>query len=489
MPNTLGPPLTLLGLPFHEIEATRLQDIIQTARREQSPLWINLVTQENLQAISTDLELHHALIDADLLLPESWIIGSACRQIFQKPLTLYSPQALLTAVMEAETAWRLTVLVPQPCPPETFARWWENRFPTIPSPLVLEVPTDVWIGSQSTQFLEAVIRSRPELICTFLPTPLQEKWIAMHRRYLPALIVGLGANAELTPTPTPTGRTQQRLLHSKSQLLRRIEEQTVKLGVTPEAVPTTHLAAPLQQSLNSRWVEQRAPERFDAAPAAALEPALLSVFSAGSSLLFDLSGVTFIDSSALGLLITLLKSATHFDRQFVLINPSKPVMEALRLVQLDTMFAVAPDADSARIKGDLMARHGHIRFEQGGNCNEARLFWRGQLHAANWEKFWQDTLQVIEKARQKSSTPREVRFELDLGQITAIDSLGVGLLLRLLKWTREQFIFLTIVNPSPAVQQVITLAQLQGTLRQWRGDGNAPALPHATRVGYRPRLL
>lgn len=480
MPVTLGSPMTLLGLPFHEIGEEKLRLLIRAAFAEHSGLWLNLVTQEHLQAIETDLELHHALIDADILVPESWLLVSACSQLFNSSLTLYSAQTLLMAAKEEMPQLRTTALIPQGTPAGPMMAWWSQHFAKDSLPQLLSVPTDIWIGNQCSLFLEEVIRTRADLLCVFLPTPLQEKWIAGYRRYLPTtVIVGLGPCAEITPLSIVPARTQERLRHSKSQLLLRIADQTRQLAVKAQA-PARIVHTPVRENLNSRWAEVRAETRFDAAQVDVLGKPLVAVMTGGSSLLFDLAAVQFIDSSALGLLITLLKTAEQTGRQLVLVRPTKVVLDALRLVQLDSMFDISNDAEAARVKGDLMARNGHIRFERGPERNAARIFWRGRVHSLNWEKFWHDTLQVIADVQKLSSAPRDMRFQLDLGQITFIDSLGVGLLLRLVKWAKEQFVMISLVNPSATVQQVVNLAQLQGPLLQQSGQaalGTLPPLP------------
>lgn len=457
--------MTLLGLPFHELAEDKLREVLKTAWVERSGLWVNLVTQEHLQSVGTDLEFHHQLIAADILIPESWLLVSACRQLFHSPLTLYSASALLTLAMEeAPPAASATVLIPHNDSPDRMLDWWAQRFPRVRLPEVLGVPTAMWVGGQDTRFLEAVIGTRPDLLVLFLPAPLQEKWIGSYRRYLSvSLLLGLGPSAEMASPPIIPGRTADRLRQSKNELLRRIADQTQRLAVHPRPGAPA-VSVPVQAYLNSRWSEMTVESRFDAAHVEVLGQPLVSILENGTSLLLDLSRVLFIDSSALGLLITLLKTAEHHERQLVLIRPTKVVLDALKLVQLDQMFDTANDADSARIKGDLMARTGHIRFERGEQSNAARIYWRGRVHSVNWEKFWHDTHQVMDDVKKLSSTPRDMRFEIDLSQVTFIDSLGVGLLLRLVKWARDERVFVTLVHPSAPVRQVVDLAQLQNPL-------------------------
>jgi anti-anti-sigma factor len=62
-------------------------------------------------------------------------------------------------------------------------------------------------------------------------------------------------------------------------------------------------------------------------------------------LYLDLSGVTFMDSTALNALITIRNAASA---PVVLVRPSTPVLRLLQLTALDQAFTIEPaDSDSA----------------------------------------------------------------------------------------------------------------------------------------------
>lgn len=54
----------------------------------------------------------------------------------------------------------------------------------------------------------------------------------------------------------------------------------------------------------------------------------------------DLSGVTYIDSSGVAVLIQGLKDAQQQKAGFILVNPSKSVREVLELAMLDQVFSI-----------------------------------------------------------------------------------------------------------------------------------------------------
>ena len=59
------------------------------------------------------------------------------------------------------------------------------------------------------------------------------------------------------------------------------------------------------------------------------------------SIEFDLSGVTFVDSSGIGALVQARRAAEGGGARIVLVNPSRPVVRVLALVGLEGYFAVA----------------------------------------------------------------------------------------------------------------------------------------------------
>jgi len=66
--------------------------------------------------------------------------------------------------------------------------------------------------------------------------------------------------------------------------------------------------------------------------------ALLSV--AHSKVIFDLTGIRFIDSSAFGALISNLKTAKLHNTSFSLCNLSPEIKEIITVMQLDTIFTI-----------------------------------------------------------------------------------------------------------------------------------------------------
>ena len=80
---------------------------------------------------------------------------------------------------------------------------------------------------------------------------------------------------------------------------------------------------------------------IDTGSAAELKPRLLTELRThGPSLILDLEAVQFIDSTGLGMLVSILKEAHHAGGTIRLINPSREVMRLLQITGLEKVFEI-----------------------------------------------------------------------------------------------------------------------------------------------------
>lgn len=88
--------------------------------------------------------------------------------------------------------------------------------------------------------------------------------------------------------------------------------------------------------------------RLSAVNVSELRSAVTSVVDQGwSHVLLELSGVSFIDSSGLGGIISGLKTARQAGGDLRLVAPAEQVMMILKLTNLDQILAVYPTIESA----------------------------------------------------------------------------------------------------------------------------------------------
>ena len=67
------------------------------------------------------------------------------------------------------------------------------------------------------------------------------------------------------------------------------------------------------------------------------------------NLIFDLQGITFIDSSGFGVFLSAMKAANNNYGQFKICNVNKDVMELFKLLQLHHVFEIYDELDACLV--------------------------------------------------------------------------------------------------------------------------------------------
>ena len=73
--------------------------------------------------------------------------------------------------------------------------------------------------------------------------------------------------------------------------------------------------------------------------------AILSELATQQSILVDLSGVKYIDSSAVASLVEGYQMAKHANLEFILVAVSQEALQVLKLARLDKVFVIQPSVD------------------------------------------------------------------------------------------------------------------------------------------------
>ena len=82
-------------------------------------------------------------------------------------------------------------------------------------------------------------------------------------------------------------------------------------------------------------------QRLNALIAEPVKEKLLEFFNkSNTNLIFDLKGITFIDSSGFGVFLSTMKAANNNYGQFKVCNVNADVMELFKLLQLHHVFEI-----------------------------------------------------------------------------------------------------------------------------------------------------
>jgi anti-sigma B factor antagonist len=101
----------------------------------------------------------------------------------------------------------------------------------------------------------------------------------------------------------------------------------------------------LEGSTEGRWTVLRVEGELDLYTSPELRDRLLGLVEEGSGdVALNLTGVTFMDSSSLGTLVTCLKRLREKDRALALVGVNGAPLKVLTLTGLDKVFSLFPSA-------------------------------------------------------------------------------------------------------------------------------------------------
>jgi N-acetylglucosaminyldiphosphoundecaprenol N-acetyl-beta-D-mannosaminyltransferase len=434
----------ILGVPFHDITMDETIARLAAIIKDRTPVyWATANLDFALQA-SKDVELQRILVEADLVLCDGTPLVWASRAL-GAPLRERVAGSDLVPRIAAEAAargWKLFLL-----------GGGEEALPLALSKLRERHP-GLQVDGYSPPFakllemdFEAISdklsAARPDVLFVAFGCPKQEKWIYMHYRRLGVpMSVGVGATVDflagkfrraprwmqvvgaewifrLSQEPR---RLFNRYLFDLLFFVRALRAQRKALAVGAKAGDSSPKSADAPApgfSPDLRIVNWEG--RIDAASiAAGRVPAPAADFVAGNVIALVASGVTFIDSTGLGFLLTAYRRAVSAGGGLALVSPSPAVTGLLEAMKLSRLVTVVDDPVRARAALGLArpARPDPVA------TGELILPIQGELTATrvpgltNWiEESW--------AARADAAC-----LVLDVSAVRFMDSSGLGLLLR-----------------------------------------------------------
>jgi N-acetylglucosaminyldiphosphoundecaprenol N-acetyl-beta-D-mannosaminyltransferase len=480
-PLELPVPITMLGVPFDRVTTADSLRLIGQMIASGRPHYAATANVDFAVQALADVELRRILSDADLVLCDGMPLVWASR-FLGNPLPERVAGSDLVPQMLAEAerqGWRVFFLGGAE---QSVARAAANiraRHPQLQLVGSYSPPFKPLLEMDHEDIVQRVRAARPDILLVAFGCPKQEKWIGMQFRHAGVpLSIGVGATIDflggsMRRAPQWMQRTglewMFRLLQEPRRLFRRyltdfwvfgrlILRQWWRLhGVRSSAQRPSGVAF---QSMRSGVCEiVRFEERLNTATVqqhAELWPRLAA---SPAHLLLDVSGVQFIDSTGVGLLLRLQKHFRAAGRQLVLIAPTKPVLRAFALMGLAEFFLVAGDLPAARaLIDERIAEPNVVVTKPISSCPEP-LVWQGDIGAANAEEVWSMTRVYLEHSNDPGA---EVR--INLAGVRFIDTTGVRLMVRTRKEALRRGVQLKFTEPSPAVLNVLRILQMDRSL-------------------------
>ena len=476
--NTLDPKtVVLLGVPFHDVTMAETLDEIDSVVAARTPRYIATANLDFATQASEDVELQRILLDAHLVLCDGTPLIWASRWL-GAPLRERVAGSDLTpklAERAAARGHRLFFLGSDEGVLKLAKETLEARHPGLQVCGVYSPPYAKLLDLDHDEIARRIHEAKPDIVLVALGAPKQEKWIYMHYRKLGApLCIGIGASFDFVAgkfSRAPVWMQKcglewtYRMMQEPKRLVRRywmdfwffiraLRAQKRMLGKTIAPPPAAPEPAREPDIAAYEWVG-----RADAA--AILFGAIAEPFPQAecSHVMLNLSAVTFIDSSGLGLLLKGFKRCKEAGGALVIVRPSEVVRELLAISKLSRLLPCADSVEAAKRLFDCDRSEGQAVSEIDPQNQRVIFRCLGEVNAANAPAF-RELLQTrwAEEATAKI-------LEIDFTRVDFIDSSGLGCLLRARKLVASRegaALKLTGVNDN--LRNVIALAQMDDVL-------------------------
>jgi len=471
----------MLGVPFDKVTTADSLRIIGQMIASGRPHYAATANVDFAVQALKDVELRRILADADLVLCDGMPLVWASR-FLGNPLPERVPGSDLVPRLLAEAelkGWRVFFLGGTD---ESVARAAERvrtRHPKLQLVGAYSPPFKPLLEMDHEDIVRRVREARPDILLVAFGCPKQEKWISMqlHHAGVP-LSIGVGATIDFLAglvrrAPVWMQRTGLewlfRLLQEPHRLFRRYSTdlwvfgwaillQWWRLqGIRSQAKHANQIVS--QASRSGVCTLVRFAERLDAATVREHSELWPRLAASEAHVLLDFSGVEFIDSTGVGLLVRLQKQLRAIRRELVLVAPTKPVVRALALMRFSELFATAPDLTAARALVHERLSELNVVATLNSAAAHEPLAWQGDITGVSEDGVWRMTRMHLD-----ASLDRDAKINVNLAAVRFVDSTGVRLMVRVRKEARQRGIELKFTEARPAVLNVLRILRLDNYL-------------------------
>jgi N-acetylglucosaminyldiphosphoundecaprenol N-acetyl-beta-D-mannosaminyltransferase len=449
------PPVAIMGVPFDNVSTAEAVKTIEQMVASRSPHYLVTANVDFLVQAQSDVELRHILVEAHLVLCDGTPLVWASR-LLGNPLPERVAGADLVPVLlevAAKKKYRVFLLGATPDAVNEAAARLRSQHPSLILAGHYSPPFNTLLSMDHAEIKRRVLEAKPDLLFVAFGCPKAEKWIAMHYRELGVPVVaGVGATIDfLAGRVKRAPRWMQqvgmewifRLACEPRRLFRRYMKDLWVFGWRIVAQWLLLQWLPRLSRRKSKMVTER---WWDATRCV------------GRHCILDLSDLPFIDSTDVGLLLTLQKKLRASGRHFVLTSASRAVQRALALMRLKDYFAFAPNLAAAERLIEAQTLEKSAIVTRRGSEDAPALAWQGEITAVNVGEVWERTRDLL------PGRGGIIPVAIDLSQARFIDSSGLTTMVLVQRWAWRQGTKLIFTDAQPAVRDVLRMAKLDQLL-------------------------
>jgi N-acetylglucosaminyldiphosphoundecaprenol N-acetyl-beta-D-mannosaminyltransferase len=475
-----APPIAMLGVPFDNVTIDQTISLIEEMLHSRQPHYLATANVDFLVQALRDVELRRILMDAHLVLCDGTPLLWASR-LLGNPLperVAGSDLVPLLLRIAAQKQYRVYFLGGTEEATKKAVENLGRQHPNLQISGHYSPPFSRLLEMDHEAIRNRIQAAAPDFLFVSFGCPKQEKWISMHYRSLGVPVsVGVGATIDFLAgtakrAPRWMRRTGLEWIHRMLQEPRRLGKRYVddlwwfgraiaRQWWSMQFVSRARRAVRGEPAIRGEETLKRIklPARVDLETVKTDGLRCEQALSESRVCLLDLSGVRFIDSTGMGMLIRLQKRARLASRHLILLSPSEEILTALRLMRLTEMFVRARDISEARAKIAAADGASGVRAQPCYFPGKPSLFWEGEVTAANAEAVWAVTQRGIS---EKPDARKE--FIIDLSRLDFIDSTGVGLMVRAKKLAADHGVKVVFTKAGTNVRSVLRLTNLDEVL-------------------------
>lgn len=480
--------LVILGVPVDNLtmdEAmARCDEFVATGRTSGRTHQIATVNADFVVNSLHDPELRRILQEADMATADGMPLVWASR-LLGGPLPGRVTGADLVPALArraAEKGYSIFFLGARPGIAAKAAELLQRQNPGLKIAGVYSPPAAPILEMDRTA-VELVKAARPDILFVAFGNPKQEKWIRMYAPELPVpLAIGIGGTLDMIVGVTRRAPAwmqrvglewSYRLVQEPRRLFKRYLHDfgyfgyffvqqwwAMRKGTAMSLMPVepAHAAAPAEALTRAETPTTpgltvlRPQGRIDVTNSERFVERAQRALAESPYLAVSLKEVTFLDSTALGTLVSLANQARAAGGSLYLVEVPRPITDLLTLVRLEHFFEVLADPESAERQRRTPPAAPEPELTPGGWAvvKAPRIFDAGTAPP------------LLEHCAELLA--EQPGLVIDLSETVFLASAGMAAMIRLNRLAQEQASSLRITGCSPDVLRTLKLVKLDTIL-------------------------
>ena len=468
--------VVLLGIPFHDVTmAETLQhiDLMVAARR---PGYLATANLDFATQAGSDVELQRILFEADLVLCDGTPLIWASRWLGASLRERVAGSDLLPELFahSEEKGHRIFFLGSSDEVLEEAVARCREAWPALTICGTYSPPYAKLLELDEAEIGQKVREASPDILLVAMGCPKQEKWIYKNFRGLGVPVsIGIGASLDFIAGKFKRAPLWMRvcglewvfrLLQEPRRLFSRYWLDLVFFVRTFYAQKRLlkdnggGMKSPGENPVKAGegFVVHCWTGRVDAAAVADAKVEPVRAEAGRPNVIIDCSGVTFMDSTGLALLIKSYRNCKDSGGTMLVRSPCEQVRGLLMAMKLDRLIPVVDSEEEVRKISKSGAVHGSVPWKYDTETKTLTIRITGDITAASVT----DCQALLDRAWEQGFDVQQLHA--DLGGVLFIDSSGLGFLIKVRKrmLNQKDGAFL-LMNVTPNVRNVIRLAKLE----------------------------